>query len=279
MTGEMMLEPTTRKNMAMGFAALFLGITPVVAIAEIDGHGPDAWRVTGVAANDRLNARMGPGTQYPVIESFGPKDRELQQITCVPFYTAAHYTAMTPAQIKALPQRWCLMRDKSTSKAGWVAQRYITPDDEVTAPSRTTASAEPLREPYAADPDIDPVAQARDLVRELYQRQFLSEGSNLPSAIDPAVARNYFTDDIVAWLASGNIGAHPLYGAQDFDGTIAEPRPDPDRPMYRGMITLNVDIVNFGRKHTAVFSLRADTTKPGSPLRIFNVSHDGWSYP
>ena len=25
------------------------------ALAEIDGHGPDAWRVTGVAADDVLN--------------------------------------------------------------------------------------------------------------------------------------------------------------------------------------------------------------------------------
>ena len=28
------------------------------ARAEIDGHGPDAWRVNGVGADDHLNARM-----------------------------------------------------------------------------------------------------------------------------------------------------------------------------------------------------------------------------
>ena len=83
----------------------------------------------------------------------------------------------------------------------------------------------------------------------------------------------------MALLASGNIGAHPLYGAQDFDGTVAEPEPDAETPMYRGMITINVDIVNFGHPQRAIFSLRADTTKPGAPFRIFNVEHDGWSYP
>src|SRR5690606_31651896 len=145
---------------------------------------------------------------YPVIESFASNERDMEQITCVPFYTAAHYTAMTQAQIKALPPRWCLMRNKSMSKAGWVAQRYITPEGEATETASNASSAQPVHEPYAPDPNVDPVAQAQDLVREIYERQFQSENSSLPSAFDPSVARNYFTDDIVAWLISGNIGAH-----------------------------------------------------------------------
>lgn len=260
-------------------AAIALGIAAFPAQAEIDGHGPDAWRVTNVTVGDVLNARMGPGTNYPVIETFSDYERGLQQITCVPFYTAAHYAAMTQAQTRALPARWCLMRDAAMRKAGWVAQHYITPDDGALLPAPTSASVEPPDEPYAADPDIDPVAQAQDLVREIYERQFQSENSNLPSAFDPTVARNYFTDDIVAWLASGNIGAHPLYGAQDFDGALEEPMPDPHQPMLRGMITINVDFTNFGKRQRAVFFLRADSTKPGAPLRIFRVEHDGWSYP
>jgi hypothetical protein len=259
-------------------AALALATIPSSALAEIDGHGPDAWRVTGVAANDVLNARMGPGTSYPVIEAFAHNERGLQQITCVPFYTAAHYTAMTQAQIKALPSRWCLMRDMSMRKAGWVAQRFISPDNTV-AVTPQAAKPSPAHEPYTTDPDIDPVAQAQDLVREIYERQFQSENSDLPSAFEPSVAHNYFTDDIVKWLASGNMGAHPLYGAQDFDGSIEEPVPDPDQPMLRGMITINVDFTNFGRKQRAVFYLRVDPTKQGAPLRIFRVEHDGWSYP
>lgn len=41
-------------------AVLCLGLVPLTVRAEIDGHGPDAWRVTGVAPDDVLNARMGP---------------------------------------------------------------------------------------------------------------------------------------------------------------------------------------------------------------------------
>src|SRR5690606_20313572 len=158
-------------------------------------------------------------------------------------------------------------------------QRYITPDDSTPLPAPTGASIGGPDEPYAADPDIDPVAQAQDLVREIYEREFQSENSNQPSAFDPTIAGNYFTDDIVAWLASGNVGAHPLYGAQDFNGSVEDPVPDPDQPMLRGMITINVDFTNFGKKQRAVFYLRADSTKPGAPLRIFRVEHNGWSYP
>lgn len=257
-----------------------LGLAASPAHAEIDGHGPDAWRVTNVTVGDVLNARMGPGTNYPVIETFSDHERGLQQITCVPFYTAAHYTKMTQAQINALPPRWCLMRDAAMRKAGWVAQRYITPDgSEPIAAATKPRPAKPAPEPYAAAPGIDSVAQAQDLVRELYERQFQSENSNLPSAFDPKVSKNYFTDEIVTWLTSGKIGAHPLYGAQDFDVVLVDPMPDPHQPMLRGMITINVDFTNFGKKQRAVFYLRADTTKAGAPLRIFRVEHDGWSYP
>src|SRR5690606_28508135 len=110
---------------------MVLGLAAPAAHAEIDGHGPDAWRVTGVSRGDVLNARMGPGTNYPVIETFAHNERNMEQITCVPFYTLAHFTEMSEAQIAALPQRWCLMRDAGMRKAGWVAQRFITPEGEV----------------------------------------------------------------------------------------------------------------------------------------------------
>ena len=160
------------------------------------------------------------------------------------------------------------------------------PPPETSAPGVQEAShsacssSEPsARDPYAPSPDRDPVSQAQDLVREVYERQFLSESGSLPSAFDPSVACNYFTDDIVRWLTSGNVDAHPLYGAQDFDGAVGEPTPDPDHPMLRGMITINVDFTNFGQRQRAVFYIRPDTEKPDAPLRIFRVEHDGWSYP
>lgn len=252
------------------------------AEAEIDGHGPDGWRVTGVSASDRLNARMGPGTDYPVIETFAHDEREMQQITCVPFYTAAHYTVMTEAQVKALPPRWCLMRSNSMSKAGWVAQRFITPDDGTASgpavrPAVSKAKSMPAPKP---EPSGDPIiAEAEELVRELYERQDLARIGAGPDPLATAMRADYFTADIVAFLVSGKIQAHPLYGAQDFDVAIDEPRADPDRPMFRGMITINVDFTNFGQKQRAIFYLRADTTKADAPLRIFRVEHDGWSYP
>ncbi|WP_154337823.1 hypothetical protein [Paracoccus sp. S-4012] len=258
----------------LGAVAVGALVAATSAQAEIDGHGPDAWRVTGVAANDVLNGRMGPGTNYPVVETFAHDERGMQQITCVPFYNAQHYSAMTQAQVDALPPRWCLMRDTSLSKAGWVAQRYITPDGAEAITQTPT-----MAEPYAADANIDPVAKAQDLVREVYERQFQSENGNYPSPFDPSLAHQYFADDIVALLASGELGAHPLYGAQDFDGSIGEPQPDADHPMLRGMITIHVDFANFGQPQRATYYLRADTTKPGTPLRIFKVEHDGWSYP
>ena len=265
-----------RGGMTAVMAAMAVAGLAASAQAEIDGHGPDAWRVVGVSANDFLNARMGPGTNYPVLEKFAHDERFMQQITCVPFYTPARFMEMTQAQIDALPSRWCLMRNKAMTKAGWVAQRYITPEGE----SQEMAAA-PSSAPTPATVDVTDglVAQAQDLVREIYEREFLSEGGDLASAADPSVAHNYFTSDIVALFASGNIGAHPLYGAQDFDGAIGEPTPDPDQPMFRGMITINVDFTNFGERQRAVYYVRADTTKPGSPLRIFRIEHDGWSIP
>ncbi|MGV0908506.1 hypothetical protein [Martelella sp. FOR1707] len=69
----------------MAAIAAAFALLASVAQAEIDGSGPDAWRVTGVAPNDVLNVRMGPGTDYPVIATLAHDQRELQQITCVPF--------------------------------------------------------------------------------------------------------------------------------------------------------------------------------------------------
>lgn len=142
-----------------------------------------------------------------------------------------------------------------------------------------SSSGPSARDPYAPSPDRDPINQAQDLVREVYERQFQSENSSLPSAFDPSTACRYFTHDIVQWLTSSKVDAHPLYGAQDFDGAVGEPTPDPDHPMLRGMITINVDFTNFGHRQRAVFYIRPDTDKPDAPLRIFRVEHDGWSYP
>ncbi len=264
-------------------AVITMSVFATSVYAEIDGHGPDAWRVNGVASNDTLNVRMGPGTNYPVIERFAHNERNLEQITCVPFYNAGHYKALTQSQNAALPQRWCLMRNAGMEKAGWVAQRFITPDQS----GGRQAQIQPndYSPPQGNAPQNDPggfdyvVEDARALVEELYYHQVETDAAGGPGPLDPVNSFMYFTDEIVAWLNSGNVQAHPLFGAQDFDGVVQSPKPDPDRPMFRGMVTINVDFTNFGQKQRAVFYLRADTSKPGAPFRIFNVEHNGWSYP
>ena len=262
-------------------AATTLALLTVTAHAEIDGHGPDAWRVIGISANDVLNARMGPGTNYPVIETFAHNERGLQQITCVPYYTLAHYEAMSEAQIKALPPRWCLMRTQSMSKAGWVAQRHITPDDTpptaqgAAEPVPTVSSAIPMPE-FSGDSMVD---EAQRIIHELYTAQSRAEQGLGPDPFEGDTAEQYFTSEIVALLQSGGVGAHPLHGAQDFDGHITRIAPDAKQAMFRGMITVHVDFTNFGQAQRATFLLRTDAERPDTPLRIFRVEHDGWSYP
>lgn len=257
--------------------ALLMLAAPVRA--EIDGHGPDGWRVTGVSANDFLNARMGPGTNYPVIEKFAPNERAMQQITCVPFYTAAHFTAMSEAQIKALPPRWCLMRTKSMSKAGWVLQRFITPDNMVAVSQPSVGNKPVTTAPAELDLGEKVIQEAATLVRNLYAASARADKNQGPDPLRGASASKYFTSDIVNLLKSGEMDAHPLYGAQDFDGKIIRIAPEAEQLMIRGMVIINVDFTNFGQQQRAVFYLRGDTEKPGAPLRIFSVDHDGWSYP
>ena len=272
-------NPTMVRAAAVALAAVALTATTTPAQAQIDGHGPDAWRVTGVSSRDVLNARMGPGANYPVIETFAHNERALKQVTCVPLYTPARYAAMTPAQIKALPPRWCLMRNAAMSKAGWVAQQFITPDGATPAPPSATRPSPASPSARPGPPSGGVVAEAQSLVRNLYDAQARSEqGRGVDPLRGPAAAR-YFTADIVKFLNSGRAGAHPLYGAQDFDGRVTRIQADAAQPMLRGMITINVDFTNFGKPQRAVYFLRADTAQRGAPLRIFRVEHRGWSYP
>lgn len=127
-------------GMALALCALLAG---PMAQADLDGHGPDAWRVTGVAAGDQLNARMGPGTDYAVITTFAPDERGLQQVTCVPLVPQATWMQMTETQRSALPQPWCLMRSPDRARAGWVARRYLGED------TGTTGAAGPSPAPGA----------------------------------------------------------------------------------------------------------------------------------
>ncbi len=123
------------------------------------------------------------------------------------------------------------------------------------------------------------VAEATAMVRALYEANARAEQGDGPDPFPGQAADRYFTADILTVLRSGDIGAHPLYGAQDFDGRIDRIAPDMEQPMFRGMITIHVDFTNFGEPQRATFFLRADTDRQGAPLRIFRVEHDGWAYP
>ncbi|MBA4800815.1 MAG: hypothetical protein H2040_03035 [Euryhalocaulis sp.] len=253
----------------IGLLAVLL--PPLSAHADIDGHGPDAWRVVGVAENDVLNARMGPGADYPVIETFAHDARSLKQITCVPYYTPAHYFKLSEAEHEALPARWCLMQTADLGKAGWVAQRYLKPDYTASAPIANTSES--------ATPGSDAlIMRARDLVRTLYEwAEQAPAGGRHP--LDPAHAGQFFSVGVVEAMKARPPGASPLYGAQDFDGSVSDPFPDPEQPMLRGMITLHVDIVNFGQPRRVTFRLRADPARPGAPLRVFRIEHEDWAFP
>src|SRR5690606_13098284 len=189
-----------------------LGLLPLTARAEIDGHGPDAWRVTSVSANDVLNARIGPGTTYPVVETFSHDERGMQQITCVPLLLAAHYMAMSQAQIDALPPRWCLMRSADMSKAGWVAQRYLIEDfdedvlfggtgndngvEEVMDVAKILPAPTAGAHAWSSDELID---HARGLVAMLYEYDDPLQGR---SPLDPDARDVFFSTDFVAALQS-----------------------------------------------------------------------------
>lgn len=259
-----------RRTLGIAVSALFL--TAPSAQADLDGHGPDAWRVTGVTANDMLNARMGPGTNYKVIERFAPNERGLQQITCVPFYQLRHYSEMSAAEIKALPSPWCLMRGADMMRAGWVSQRFITPDN-----GEAAAPQEPQTRQAAAGASGDPLIDgAQNLVRNLYNA-FERSGSQADNPFMRPEADKYFSTEVIPDLAGH--GGDVLYNAQDFQGAVTRIAPDPDAPMFRGMISINVDFTNFGQAQQVVFRLRADTARPNAPFRIFRVDYDHGSFP
>ena len=209
---------------------------------------------------DVLNARMGPDTDYRIVSAFAHDEQGLIEVTCVPLLTMDIAANLTEAEVAALPQRWCLMRAADLSRAGWVAARYLIPDN-----------ASPVQ-------DADPVAVAQDLVRALYAAADQA-GRGRPHPLHPNQAADYFFADIATGLATDPPGADPLTGAQDFDGQIADPVPDPAQPMLRGMVTIHVGITNFGRSHTAVFRLRPDPGQPGAPMRILRIEHQGWQFP
>ncbi|MFX0541024.1 SH3 domain-containing protein [Roseovarius sp. S4756] len=245
----------------MAFAMLLLPSSG--ALAQMDGHGPDAWQVTGVAADDVLNARTGPGADYLVIGAFAPDATGLQMVTCVPFLTRQKYWELTDSQRSDLPSRWCLMQSADLRTQGWVAARFLAED--------TSAAYQP-----AADPLI---TEAVSLVRHVYDLHQSAESQSAIGPLHHSVARKYFFPDAVLRLKRGDLGADPLFDAQDTEITELEVFPAPQHAMHRGMITVHASFRNFGHPDRTVFRLRIDTSLANPALRIMRIEHDGWEFP
>lgn len=177
-------------------SAFMLAAAVTTARAEIDGHGPDAWRVSGVAANDVLNGRMGPGTNYRVIETFAHDERGLQLVTCVPLLIMPYYGMLSEAELSALPPRWCLVRSADLGRAGWVAQAYLAPDDDEAAQS-LGAGADAL------------IEQAQALIARLFDDAAAARQGG-PHPLDLEHALDYFSSEVVAGMRSKPLEADPI---------------------------------------------------------------------
>ncbi|KAA9008878.1 SH3 domain-containing protein [Histidinibacterium aquaticum] len=242
--------------------ALLSLMIPAMALAQADGHGPDAWQVSGVASNDALNVRTGPGTDHIVIDTFAHDATGLQMITCVPFVPAQLYYRLTEDQKADLPPRWCLMESSDRATKGWVSAHFL---EEDTSPVQ--ANGDPL------------IAEAVALVRKVYEQERTGTSASSIGPLHPSVARSYFFPDVVERLRQGDLGAHPLFGTQDADISNLEVFPAPERAMFRSMFTVHATFRNYGQPQTAVFRLMHDTSLEDPAIRIMRIEHDGWTFP
>lgn len=246
---------------SVSFLAAF---SPAQVAAQFDGHGPDAWQVTGVASDDWLNLRMGPGIDYAIIGSFPARATGLTMTTCVPFMSEGQGIMLSEAErnLIDLPPRWCLMSDGHTH--GWAAARFLK---EAMGPAKQDQSNDRM------------INDAVLLVERLYAHH---EQAMHGDALDPLGASrsmDFFMADIAYDLSQRTWQASPLYDAQDIDISGFRVLPDPDQPMLRGMITVRAEFSNFGQPQTVIFNLRADPAQSGAPVRIMRIDHGGWMAP
>ncbi|ABD56391.1 SH3 domain-containing protein [Jannaschia sp. CCS1] len=105
------------------FARFSLILTLLVALTSAvqasghshGGHGPDFWRVSGVANWDVLNVRAGPGVAYNVVDRLPHNARQVQVVSCVPIATSRG------------PANWCLVNWQGYQR-GWVNSRFLRED-------------------------------------------------------------------------------------------------------------------------------------------------------
>lgn len=102
-------------------------VMPAAAHATADG--PDAWRVHNVASYDTLNVRVGPGTDYFVIDELPHNARGIQIEFCAPTVTQEQFFSLSLAQQQQLNTypAWCLVVWNGIQR-GWVNRRFLTED-------------------------------------------------------------------------------------------------------------------------------------------------------
>lgn len=252
---------------AAGLSALML-MAPGGAEAQTGGHGPDAWRVTGVAAGEVLDLHMGPGGRYPIIGAFAHDETGLKMTTCVPFTTESQGMMLSREERERLNLRpsWCLMSDARARNQGWVPARFL--EEDTGGP--------------AAEPGPDRMIEdAVSLVTRLYRRHAQSLRGEALSPLSRARAADFFFAADAAAVADGPRQADPLYDAQDSEITNLRVYADPEMPMFRGMITVWVEFENFGQPKKVEVNLRPDPDQPGrpAPVRIMRINHGAWTFP
>lgn len=121
------------RSLAMMLMLAALGGT---AMAEADG--PDFFRVTGVAADDMLNLRTGPGAGHEKIGEIPPDADGLANLGCEGGLSFAEWEkASLEERAAAARDRWCRVRHDGTE--GWVAARFLA---EGSAPPTTLEGTE-----------------------------------------------------------------------------------------------------------------------------------------
>lgn len=114
------------------FARLILILTVLTSagqVAQATADGPDSWRVYNVASHDHLNARVGPGTNFFVIDALPYNARHVQVVFCTPTTTREQYFALSHHLQQRLNNypTWCLVNWDGHQR-GWVNRRFLTED-------------------------------------------------------------------------------------------------------------------------------------------------------
>ncbi len=179
-------------------AALLCGLALATPVAAQPLEVPGYWRVTGVAADDALNVRAGPGTAHEVIGALPPDT--------------------TGVEVDLTQGGWA--RIVWFENNGWVSTRYLAPDPQPTVAD--TPLPVGLRcggvEPFwslnldAEAARFDDIAGAefaaplrRAEAAEGYFTPILlthaAEGAEMLTVIAPAACSDSMADRVMPWRA------------------------------------------------------------------------------